>query len=168
MTPRGNSLGITRTCKGRFRVENSATTSAVDPKDWIKNLLNWREQLKVADIATQVAQGQRRATLVNRLVELTQNKSFGLKGVPRVTDPDDIRVGSPETVTNNYSHAAPSALGPLLAAAALATGIGAPLAIAAWNLPSIVSAMNPPKTVVTPATPGDGNTKYRLRLGRPE
>lgn len=150
-------------------MESSATTStATDPKSWVKDLLNWKAQLKLADVATQVAQGQRRATLVNRLVEHTQNRTFGIKGVSKVPDPDDIRVGSPETVTNN--HAAPSSLVPLLAAAAMAAGIGVPLTVAAMNLPSIIAAMNPPKpstTVIQPTTPGDGNTKHRLRLGKP-
>lgn len=100
-------------------------------------------------------------------------KASGVTGAKASTMPaEDETAYIDSPVTNYYQAAKPSALGTLAKTALIAAGIGGPIAMGLWKLPEIIAALNPPKpsvstTVVQPKTSGDGNTKYRLRLGKP-
>lgn len=50
----------------------------------------------------------------------------------------------------------------LIGAGLLATGLGA--GVGGWMIADAIRNIKPASTVVAPVTPGDGNTKYQLKL----
>lgn len=98
-------------------------------------------------------------------------------GTPEAEEMGDIIAGD---VTVHHHHEAPAptpapAAGrglARLAAAALATAIGGPLGIAAYQLPDILAALDPPANPAPPSQPAqpapvDVNTLFDLYVGPP-
>lgn len=103
---------------------------------------------------------------------LREHSPPGQDGIESGGD-DDMRVDS-DNVTYNYVEqpkASPwEPLARLAGAALLATGIGGPLGIAAWNLPEILRALNPrpqPSATQQNVQP-DIWSQYELVVGRPK
>lgn len=113
--------------------------------------------------------------LLHRLALLKQNFQFGLPiKEESVSLPDDTIQFDCKTETHHH-HAPATAqaagmgtLAKLAATAMLASGVGAPLSIAAWNLPEILKALNPPAQITQPAATGDIWSQYDLVVGPPK
>ncbi len=76
-------------------------------------------------------------------------------------------VGTPESTSPKTDSSTPKpGLSPLVSgligAGLLASGIGIPAG--AYFIADAIKNIKPSETVVTPVTPGDGNTQYDLRL----
>jgi hypothetical protein len=145
---------------------------------WLQKLWKQQSQMRLADRAVQLLQGQRRASLVNRLVQLTQDRMFGLRGEPVMNHDDMIQIDSP--TTHHHYPSTPSATGSVAKLAAwglLASGVAAPLSVAVWKLPEIVSALRTaePSRAATSSRPSEPSrvatdvptTDFDLYVGPP-
>jgi hypothetical protein len=93
--------------------------------------------------------------------------SFLDKAGVKPASEEEMRVDSDNVVTHNHYYEQHKSLSPLLKLAGmalLASGLGAPLGIAAWKLPDIIEAL----TSKTQPAQQDIWSQYELRVGRPK